>query len=136
MTTKSNWKGKVYKKVPRMSFEDKENWRKLRRFILDRDSQTCARCDKHFRAQRDLSVHHILPRADGGKDDPTNLITLCHPCHDYVEINCLKTSAEIIGSYDDGTVKVVELPEKADREETFVRPGWHKFVYGGVRKSI
>jgi 5-methylcytosine-specific restriction endonuclease McrA len=31
-----------------------------------------------------LTVHHVLPRSEGGLDNPENLLTLCRPCHDKV----------------------------------------------------
>lgn len=30
---------------------------------------------------RPLEIHHIQPRREGGSDDPSNLTTLCSPCH-------------------------------------------------------
>src|SRR6266498_5143220 len=44
--------------------------------ILKRDNNTCQNCGKK-KQRRFLEVHHIIPRSKGGKDDPTNLITLC-----------------------------------------------------------
>lgn len=128
------WKSKVYKRQLLMSREERDNWEKTRRFILNRDLQTCVRCDKFYRARRDLSVHHITPRADGGTDDPSNLITLCHKCHDFVEVNNLRTIAAIMGSFDDGIIKTISTKDN-DREESFTRPEWHKFVYGGQRHN-
>jgi HNH endonuclease/Helix-turn-helix domain of resolvase len=29
----------------------------------------------------DLQHHHLVTRAEGGDNSPTNLITLCHSCH-------------------------------------------------------
>lgn len=29
-----------------------------------------------------LTVHHIIPRSEGGSHDLVNLVTLCRPCHD------------------------------------------------------
>jgi 5-methylcytosine-specific restriction endonuclease McrA len=28
-----------------------------------------------------LSAHHVIPRAEGGPDHPSNLETLCVSCH-------------------------------------------------------
>lgn len=55
---------------------------KLRNQILERDAYTCADCG----AERGgpgvrLQVHHVVPRAAGGKDVPENLITLCANDH-------------------------------------------------------
>ena len=52
----------------------------LRPRIIRRDRNTCQMCDKTLLAV-DLEVDHIVPRARGGTDDPSNLRTLCKPCH-------------------------------------------------------
>jgi 5-methylcytosine-specific restriction endonuclease McrA len=36
--------------------------------------------DPHF-----LAAHHVIPRAEGGADDPANLIALCASCHARLE---------------------------------------------------
>ncbi len=47
---------------------------KLRRFILGRDQGcTVDGCQSNYR----LEVHHIVPRSQGGTNDPANLVTLC-----------------------------------------------------------
>jgi hypothetical protein len=38
----------------------------------------CVACS----AKEDLQHHHLIPRAAGGTDAETNLITLCIKCHD------------------------------------------------------
>lgn len=40
----------------------------------------CQKCGKHELPGR-LHTHHIVARKDGGKDNLTNLILLCHDCH-------------------------------------------------------
>ncbi len=51
----------------------------IRREVLARDGHRCrtAGCG----SARFLDVHHIVSRADGGANDPDNLITLCAACH-------------------------------------------------------
>jgi 5-methylcytosine-specific restriction endonuclease McrA len=51
----------------------------VRREVLARDGHHCrtAGCG----SARFLDVHHIKTRADGGSNDPDNLITLCAACH-------------------------------------------------------
>jgi hypothetical protein len=49
--------------------------------ILARDSLICQACGQK-KQRKNLEVHHITPRASGGSDDPTNLVTLCRQCHD------------------------------------------------------
>ena len=60
--------------------------------ILRRDNFTCQDCGE-FHAMKnshgiyiptsdgELEIHHIKPVAEGGGDEPENLITLCHSCH-------------------------------------------------------
>lgn len=57
-----------------------EQWRAVRAVVLARDSHLCRGCgEKCSRGEAD--VHHLIPRAAGGVDDPANLITLCDGCH-------------------------------------------------------
>lgn len=56
-------------------------WRRLRDQVLLRDLYTCQHCRQVF-DPKDLVCDHIINTAQGGTDDPTNLQTLCNPCHD------------------------------------------------------
>ncbi|MDQ7826440.1 MAG: HNH endonuclease signature motif containing protein [Candidatus Eremiobacteraeota bacterium] len=47
--------------------------------ILKRDRFRCQ--SPGCRCRRNLHVHHIIRRSQGGTDDPWNLITLCEACH-------------------------------------------------------
>lgn len=55
-------------------------WARLRMTILVRDLFTCRHCHQIFK-DTDLECDHIINTAQGGSDDPTNLQTLCKPCH-------------------------------------------------------
>ncbi len=44
----------------------------------------CVRCGSTYY----LNAHHVIPRAEGGLDHPSNLETLCVACHG------LETAAE------------------------------------------
>lgn len=48
--------------------------------VLNRDDYTCQHC-KGKRKDSKLEVHHIIFRSQGGSDEESNLITLCHTCH-------------------------------------------------------
>lgn len=48
--------------------------------VLNRDNYTCQYC-KGKRKDSKLEVHHIVFRSQGGSDEESNLITLCHTCH-------------------------------------------------------
>lgn len=56
-----------------------------RQKILNRDKNLCQLCGIYHIAGGafSLEVHHIVPKAKGGKDSPTNLIALCKQCHDH-----------------------------------------------------
>ncbi|WP_225935453.1 homing endonuclease associated repeat-containing protein [Halobaculum magnesiiphilum] len=75
------------------------NWPQIREEIITRDNESCLRCgmdrDTH-RDQfgRDLPVHHRIPRRQFYNDPtqsvedsnvPSNLLTLCIPCHRRLE---------------------------------------------------
>lgn len=59
----------------------RKRWKRLAAQIQVRDGRRCRACG----TRDELSVHHILPRAEGGTDDGANLVTLCEPCHNEVE---------------------------------------------------
>lgn len=128
------WRGKVYHASLDDGYWHSDEWLALRQLVFRRDKNTCLRCDKRFRLS-DLNAHHLIPRAEGGPDDPTNLVTLCEACHDFVEIEGLRTHAAIIGSHE--TPKAIKpgvavtLPVDDD---PYHRPEWHRYVYGGVRR--
>ncbi len=48
-----------------------------RKAIYRRDRYSCALCDSN----RGLQIHHVMPRAQGGGNQPDNLITVCWRCH-------------------------------------------------------
>lgn len=51
-----------------------------RAMILNRDNYTCQFCKGKHKDNK-LEVHHIVFRSQGGSDEESNLITLCHTCH-------------------------------------------------------
>lgn len=51
-----------------------------RAMVLCRDSYTCQYCKGRHKDSR-LEVHHIVFRSQGGSDEESNLVTLCHTCH-------------------------------------------------------
>lgn len=61
-------------------------WRKLRDWVVERDYKQCVACSSGKR----LTVHHVTPRRAGGLDHPSNLVTLCHICHNKIEAGSKK----------------------------------------------
>ncbi len=111
-----------------------KTWRQIRARIITRDHSTCQRCEHYSRTRRGLSVHHIIPRNEGGSDHSGNLITLCDKCHDTVEMSDARTFVEVIAT--DDPIKYYD-----EKEEGFfpklidlTRPIWHTWVYGGKRR--
>ena len=59
-------------------------FRAVRAKVLERDRYTCRRCGRHksqLPERIKLTAAHIIPRALGGPDTESNLITLCSVCH-------------------------------------------------------
>lgn len=125
----TNWQSRVYRKSKGMNRIQQEQWNKLRWEVLTRDQFTCYRCDKCSQKGRGLTPHHIIPRSQGGLDDPDNLITLCDPCHNYIELEKIYNLEQIYLSYEDA-----EIIESRTVEDSFLCPDWHTWVYGGMKR--
>lgn len=57
--------------------EELQEYRDLRRQVLQRDGWRCQKCGSF----NNLQVHHMRPRSCSGDDTEANLITLCANCH-------------------------------------------------------
>ena len=110
----NSWQKKVYRnaKIQRLNFEG-AYWRKIRLRIILRDKYECQRCEQIFDGIS-LTVHHIIPRKQGGGSNSANLITLCNSCHDYIEMNGID-----------------KLKGKIIIKNSYEGQDWHKWVYGG-----
>ena len=56
-------------------------WDKLRKVIMQRDKGLCQPCLRCGRPEKAAQVDHIIPKAHGGSDDPSNCEAICVPCH-------------------------------------------------------
>jgi 5-methylcytosine-specific restriction endonuclease McrA len=67
-----------YPKIPIVSEHSSSGraWRDIRLRILERDSYICGYCGAEA-----TQVDHIIARANGGTDDPSNLVAACQPCN-------------------------------------------------------
>lgn len=72
-----------YQKGPNYGFEN------TKAMVLNRDNYTC-QCCKGKHKDSKLEVHHIVFRSQGGSDDESNLITLCHTCHQNLHKGIIK----------------------------------------------
>lgn len=116
----------------RNSYYDSEEWRKIRGEVLRKAFYRCLRCNQRLRSEY-LSAHHMIPRDKGGADEFHNLVCLCHPCHDFVEVYALGTKAAIIGSYALFAVLDTEIAPRTKEVEMGV--DWQTWVYGGLKKA-
>ena len=69
-------------KVRRWGYQKGTNYgfENTRAMVLNRDNYTCQYCKGKHKDSK-LEVHHIVFRSQGGSDEESNLITLCHTCH-------------------------------------------------------
>ncbi len=56
-------------------------WRYLRKHVLERDMYLCCECKKEGKLTAATEVDHIIPKSQGGTDDPDNLQSLCNAHH-------------------------------------------------------
>jgi len=66
-------------------------WRMIRSGVIKRDGGKCRACGKDLSAVPSwlTEVHHVRPKAEGGSDHPSNLITLCVMCHKRITVETL-----------------------------------------------
>ena len=76
-----------YQKGPNYGFEN------TKAMVLNRDNYTC-QCCKGKHKDSKLEVHHIIFRSQGGSDEESNLITLCHTCHQNLHKGIIKPKFE------------------------------------------
>ena len=61
-------------------------WKKIRaRFLLQHP--LCEQCRQEGRLTPAQEVHHILPLANGGMNNESNLMALCKSCHSRITID-------------------------------------------------
>lgn len=56
-------------------------WIKRREYILARDEMLCQPCLAKNKLTKATEVDHIIPKAQGGTDDESNLQSICEDCH-------------------------------------------------------
>lgn len=68
--------------MKRRSYYSSWRWKKLSSLVKRRDGIQCQICgDRKGNPYCVLHAHHIVPRSQGGPDEPENVITLCDLCH-------------------------------------------------------
>lgn len=107
-----------YQKGPNYGFEN------TKAMVLNRDNYTCQYCKGKHKDSK-LEVHHIVYRSNSGSNEESNLITLCHTCHQNVhnDIIDLKLKGKIKGTLKYATqmnsIRMQLLRKYSEAIETF-----------------
>ena len=72
-----NWKNNKSRRAGGNGWE----WDRIKKKILNRDGFLCQECLSNGVSKLAREVDHILPRAEGGGDELSNLQSLCYSCH-------------------------------------------------------
>jgi len=121
------WESKVYAlKNDDFDKTKQAEWRGIQKVVKARDKHTCQSC--HYKMS--LTVHHILPRSEGGADTPPNLITLCTNCHNEIETLGLTNKHQII----DYKASRKYIKQDKTVTETGKATHWQQWVYGGYKR--
>lgn len=79
--TKSNWQKRSDEPGSTAKRGYGTEWKKLRVVILKRDKYLCQECKRNGLVKRGNHVDHVISKALGGTDEPSNLQVLCESCH-------------------------------------------------------
>lgn len=68
-----------------------KSWGRLRWWVMTRDGYRCGVCGvaASDRPGVRLEVDHLVPRSQGGTDDPSNLLTMCRDCNQGKHVEAL-----------------------------------------------
>lgn len=106
----------------------------LRKQTLERDNSTCQKCGLKDATGKLLEIHHINPLYAEGKDELSNLITLCLDCHhfapdrkedfdEYMKEEMTGTATTLLKSIEKVKKEEPELFRKAADEDLFRKVG-------------
>ena len=59
-----------------------KDWFNLSSLCKKRDNYKCVRCRRASTPNNRLHAHHIISKSKGGRDELSNLRTLCRECHE------------------------------------------------------
>lgn len=68
-------------------------WDLVSKQVLDRDGHQCQYSMAGCTVDQDLTVDHILAKANGGTDEEQNLITACRTCNSKKGMKLLQRAA-------------------------------------------
>jgi hypothetical protein len=117
---------------------------RLRYEIFRRDNFQCRYCGAKP-PETELRVDHVVPKALGGNDDPTNLTTACHPCN--AGKSSMPADAAIVADVSEDALRLsralkevdaIRSQELRDREAilNWFEDLWGGWTYGFNKKPI
>lgn len=109
--------------------------KRMRYEVLRRDGYACRYCGTRG-AEAALVVDHVTPRALGGKDEPSNLVTACEPCNTGKSstvpgLDLVNDTLERHGLHETATVLWTRVSERALRDRDLALPECHCLDYCG-----
>jgi len=120
---KDNWKTKVYRPNEDDFDKNSPEWISMKVFLLIQQKNKCARCRKKLTVDT-ITIHHIIPRSEGGTNDIKNIIGLCINCHNLVEPKKLKRE------------DIIKYYKKRKLKKISAKNDWHLWVYGGFSRFL
>jgi hypothetical protein len=101
---------------------------KLRMSIIKRDAYKCRVCGRSPAGNSDieLHVHHVRPWAAGGVTEESNLMTLCHTCHNGLDPH-----------YEISLFQLMPKPHDSSRGSTYANRvrRYQEYVAEGASRS-
>ena len=130
MAKKKTWQSKVYHRTNERNERDQY----LQLFVaFCVDCNYCYQACRKRRPKMLLSLHHIIPRSEGGDNSYDNLILLCKECHDKVE----DAPDKFRSQYDIEYTFAKRKPKKLRIIPPLAGPDkWQQWVYGGYRNPM
>jgi len=120
------WQEKVYKP----SQNDLREYESLFNKFAKEFRYTCQSCRRQFtKKSRLLGLHHIIPRAQGGTDDWDNLVLICKPCHNIIELTPQKYR-----TYN--SIAYALAQKKPKFKDKPIGKKWQSWVYGGAKNPL
>ena len=92
-----------------MPRNDKRVAKQTEKLIYQQAGSRCSFCSE--RAISLLEIHHIISRAEGGSNDPANLILVCRNCHGRIESGEI-TRDEVLRTKRDLGATIHQLPSQ------------------------
>ncbi len=110
-----------------MPRNDKAIPRKTQKLVFQQAKSRCSFCDESNVSL--LELHHIVSRADGGSNDPHNLLLVCKNCHGLVEAGDISLEEVMKKKQSLGAI-IHQMPKRDEGKGNNVN------ISGGVSSSI